>query len=169
MASARSLKVFPERFAIPYSVATLWIMVRSAETVEPPGMNRTMLDFKVPSFAFLAGLMQMYPFPPTERLRPQEIHLATDAGELAGSCGLSILLTHKVKLHAAIDADDILHGSDALRIMDIIEVSRVEKLRILRDPVIEFLRIPLRVPGGESRCQILFFAFVSFPAFQRFK
>ena len=67
MDSARSLKVFPERFAIPYSVATLWIMVRGAETVEPPGMNGTMLDFKVPSFVFLAELMQMYPFPPTER------------------------------------------------------------------------------------------------------
>ena len=35
MDSARSLKVFPERFAMPYSVETLWIMVRGAETVEP--------------------------------------------------------------------------------------------------------------------------------------
>ena len=52
---------------MPYSVATLWIKVRGADTVEPPGMNGTMLDFKVPSFVFLAELMQMYPFPPTER------------------------------------------------------------------------------------------------------
>ena len=76
--------------------------------------------------------------------------MSTDAGELAGSRGLSILLTHQVKLHAAIDADDILHGSDALRIMDIIEVSRVEKLRIFRDPVIEFLRSHREIPGGET-------------------
>ena len=67
MASARSLKVFPERFAIPYSVATLWIMVRGAETVDPPGMNGTMLDFKVASFVFLAELMKMYPFTQRER------------------------------------------------------------------------------------------------------
>ena len=76
--------------------------------------------------------------------------MSTDAGELAGSRGLSILLTHQVKLHAAIDADDILHGSDALRIMDIIEISRVEKFRILRDPVIELLGAHREVPCGET-------------------
>ena len=59
-------------------------------------------------------------------------------------------------LHAAIDADDILHGSDALRIMDIIEISRVEKFRILRDPVIELLGAHREIPGGETGVKFFF-------------
>ena len=40
--------------------------------------------------------------------------------------------------------------------MDIIEVSRVEKLRIFRDPVIEFLRSHREIPGGETGVKFFF-------------
>ena len=36
IASARSRSVLPERLAMPYSVATYWIIVRGAEIVLPP-------------------------------------------------------------------------------------------------------------------------------------
>ena len=39
--------------------------------------------------------------------------------------------------------------------MDIVEISRVEKLRILRDPVIELLGAHRKVPCGETGIEFL--------------
>ena len=43
IASARSRRLLPESSAMPYSVATYWIIVRGAEIVPPPGIVARML------------------------------------------------------------------------------------------------------------------------------
>ena len=67
MASARSRSVLPERLAMPYSVATYWIIVRGAEIVLPPGIVARMLLLRSPSFVTREELMQIKPLPPFER------------------------------------------------------------------------------------------------------
>ena len=70
IASARSRRVLPERLAMPYSVATYWIIVRGAEIVLPPGMVARILLLRSPSFVTREELMQMKPLPPLERYAP---------------------------------------------------------------------------------------------------
>ena len=67
IASARSRRLFPESAAMPYSVATYWIIVRGAEIVLPEGIAATMLLLRSPSLVMREELMQMKPLPPFER------------------------------------------------------------------------------------------------------
>ena len=66
----------------------------------------------------------------------QEIHLSADAGKLAGAGRLGIFLSHQIQLDTAIDAYDIFHLTDAVWGVDVIDVSRVEELRLVIQPVI---------------------------------
>ena len=67
IASARSRRLLLESTAMPYSVATCWIIVRGAETVLPEGIAATMLLLRSPSLVTRETLMQMKPLPPCER------------------------------------------------------------------------------------------------------
>ena len=69
----------------------------------------------------------------------QEIHLAADAGKLAGAGGFAVLLAHQVHLHAAVDGDHVLQARDPRGVVDIIEVAGPEQVRALREPVVQVL------------------------------
>ena len=89
-------------------------------------------------------------------VRPlEEVHLAADAGELARAGALGIFLPHEVELHAAVDADDAAELRDALDGVDVVEVSRVEKLRLGVEPVVELLRAHGKVPRGKAGVELL--------------
>ena len=66
----------------------------------------------------------------------QEIHLSADTGELSGAGRLGIFLSHQIQLDTTVDADDIFHLTDAVRGVDVIDVSRMEELRLIIQPVL---------------------------------
>ena len=66
----------------------------------------------------------------------QEIHLSADTGELSGAGRLGIFLSHQIQLDTTVDTDDIFHLTDAVRGVDVIDVSRMEELRLIIQPVI---------------------------------
>ena len=66
----------------------------------------------------------------------QKVHLSADTGELSGAGRLGIFLSHQIQLDTTVDADDIFHLTDAVRGVDVIDVSRMEELRLIIQPVI---------------------------------
>ena len=85
----------------------------------------------------------------------EEVHLSADAGKLTGAGGLGIFLPHEVKLHAAVDADNVFHRADAGWIMDVVKIAGVEQVRIFAQPVVQLVRTHRKVPCGATRVELL--------------
>ena len=85
----------------------------------------------------------------------EEIHLPADAGELAGAGALRVFLPHQVKLHAAVDADDIAQARNALDRVNVVQVAGMENIRLGVEPVVERLRAHGEVPRRAASVQLL--------------
>ena len=88
---------------------------------------------------------QIKPLPPSERNAPSRKSICPpipipipngDTGELSGAGRLGIFLSHQIQLDTTVDTDDIFHLTDAVRGVDVIDVSRMEELRLIIQPVI---------------------------------
>ena len=69
----------------------------------------------------------------------QEIQLSSYTGKLPSPHRFCIFLTHQVQLHPTIDTDIIGYLFNHPGIVDVVQFSRVKKLRILLEPIIQFL------------------------------